>query len=373
VIGLSMSAIDTLHFRDSTPFAPSLTSPEHHSGQFPPHPTTVVGALRAMFARSRGWQRGPWGQDIKAVLGDGPNLGDLKFDGPYLLRDGEPLYAVPAHVLGVTENGSWRPHTLLRPGAPVLCDLGEAVRLPEPARSPQPGVRLSPGPSHWLTRTGFEAVLRGELPGEKEVVAAKDLWGDEHRVGIQRDNSTRTVLEGMLYTSRHVRPRPDVSLGVHITGLPDDWLPQGDRSMAAPLGGEGRWAEVRRWSGNARCHAPVSENTKDILVVALTPIDADESLIRPGAVIPELADARIVSACLPRAERVGGWASTGGAGRPQPLTDILPAGSTLFCEVDEPKRLATLLTAEPLQIGRRCEWGFGVIAIGLWPDNEESR
>ncbi|MBX6751407.1 MAG: hypothetical protein IRY85_17380 [Micromonosporaceae bacterium] len=368
-----MSAIDTLHFRDSTPFAPTLTSPEHHSGQFPPHPTTVVGALRAMLARSRGWRRGPWSSDIMAVLGNGPDLGLLTFDGPYLLREREPLYPVPAHLLGTDDNGSWQPYTLLRPGSPVHCDLGEAVCLPAPARSLQPGIRVSPGTGHWLTRAGFEAVLRGQLPDQKEIVAAKELWADEDRVGIQRDNQTRTVVEGMLYTSRHVRPRPGVDIGVHITGLPDDWLPPADASLAAPLGGEGRWVEVRRWSGDARCHTPVSERTNEITVVALTPIDAGEDLIRPGAVIRELGDVKVVSACLPRAERVGGWASTGGPGRPLPLVDILPAGSVLFCEIDEPERLATLLTAEPLRIGRRREWGFGVVAIGLWPDIEESR
>src|SRR5690606_25751803 len=155
-----------------------------------------------------------------------------------------------------------------------------------------------------------------------------------------------TVQEGMLYTSRHVRPHPNVDIGIHIHGLPDDWLPPEDGSVAAPLGGEGRWAGVRRWSGDAPCHTPSSEDTTQVLAVAHTPIDAGEELIRPGAMIPELGNTRVVSACLPRAERVGGWASTGGVSRPQPLTDILPAGSTLFCEVKDSERLATVLTAE---------------------------
>jgi len=371
VIGLRMSAIDTLHFRDSTPFAPTLTSPEHHSGQFPPHPTTVVGALRAMLARARGWRGGPWSPDIMTVLGDGPKLGNLRFDGPYLLRDGEPLYPVPAHLLGMNENGSWQPHTWLRPGPPVTCDLGEAVRLPEPAHPREQCVPWKPGTGYWLTRSGLEAVLRSELPGKDEVVAAKDLWSDEHRVGIQRDNRTRTVMEGMLYTSRHVRPRPTIEIGVRISGLPDDWLPPAEESLAAPLGGEGRWVEVRSWSGDARCHVRVKETS--ITIVALTPVDAGDELIRPGAVIPELAGAEVVSACLPRAERVGGWARTGGPGRPQPLVDILPAGSVLFCEVKDLEPLTATLAAGVPRIGRRSEWGFGAVAIGVWPTTKEPK
>lgn len=364
--GLRLAATDTLHFRESAPFAPTLTSPEHHSGQFPPHPTTVVGAMRAMLARAQGWHGGDWSPSIKAVLGDGPDLRALSFDGPYLLRDGEPLYAMPAHLLGAIEAGTWLPRTLLHPGGPALCDLGDKVRLPQPVTPLPHGVRWEPGTGWWLTRAGMVAALRGELPADTEVVSTKDLWRDEHRVGIQRDDTTRVVQEGMLYTSRHVRPFDNVEIGVRIDGLPEDWRVGEDQALAAPLGGEGRWAGVRPWAGDPRVPSPITETSERVAVIAVTPIDAGTGLDQPGTVIAELG-ATIVSACLPRAERVGGWDSTQGRGRPSPLRNILPAGSTFFCEIADAERFATAVTGGTPRVGQRQEWGFGAVALGVWP------
>jgi CRISPR-associated protein Cmr3 len=370
MIGLQLSAVDSLYFRDSTPHAASLTSPEHPGGSFPPHPGTVVGAIRAWLARGQGWNRGPWPAGLTRVLGVGhgpDDLGTLRFDGPYLLFRGEPLYALPAHLVGEQKGGCWEPRAALRPGPPVRCDLGEAVRLPSGADGS--GVRLVPGEDRWLTRAGMTAVLRGGVPEPGDVVRSDELWSDDPRVGIERDRTTRTVREGMLYTSRHVRPARDVTIGLRLGGVPDGWLERCGATV--PLGGEGRWADQRPWDGDAR--PPDVVAGRRVLVVALTPIDAGDELYRPGGKIAELGDATIVSACLPRVARIGGWASRGGRGAPLPLRSILPPGSTFFCEVADPDGLreAVRRADGPPQIGEWQKWGYGVVAIGAWPDTVE--
>lgn len=366
-VGLALSPIDTLFFRDSRAYAVVSTSAEQLGGQFPPYPTTVVGALRAWLARGNGWSgRGRWGPAVADVLGDGygpDSLGRISVDGPYLLRDGEHLYPMPAHVVGTGEGPHWVPKGQLRPGTPVRCDLGEAVRLPVADSTDE---NLAPGSGWWLTRAGMATVLRGESPDENDRVFASTLWSVEERVGIARDDDTRTVQERMLYTSRHVRPKRNVSIGVRVGGVPTDWWAR--CSSAVPLGGEARWAEQLPWGGDAHLEPQLSQRREGVTVVALTPIRAGDEYVRPGVRIPELGGATIVSACLPRAERAGGWASTGERAGPRAMSNVLPAGSVLFCEVSDLDALRAAVVAAdgPVRVGGWQRWGFGAVALGVW-------
>ena len=62
MIGVDLQPVDTWFFRDSTPFTMGKAPQENVGSVFPPHPATVVGAIRAALARSRGWDgRGRWG------------------------------------------------------------------------------------------------------------------------------------------------------------------------------------------------------------------------------------------------------------------------------------------------------------------------
>ena len=381
MIGIGLHAVDTWFFRDGTPFTAESAPQENVDSLFPPHPPTVVGALRAALAYANDWNGAvPWPPPIREVLGDGPDLGVLRFCGPFVLRNEHPLFPAPRHVLG-TKNGreGWVPADFLRPGPPVTCDLGNDVRLPETAAARQDSERLEVGSGHWLTRDGMNAALLGRCPSTSEVVSSECLWNAEPRIGLARDGTTRTALEGMLYSTRHVRPRRGVSLGMRIAGLPADWKPPFGR--LSPFGGEGRLAECREWKADIELHARLDwhalldriVDAREVVLVALSPLDIDEEL-RLGKVFDEIGGARVVSACLDRPQRIGGWDSR--VRRPLPLRSVLPPGSTLFCELPDPERFADAATAGDglARIGSRREWGFGLVALGTWPDSlEESR
>ena len=400
---LRLEPVDTWFFRDGTPFTMGAAPQENVESLFPPHPVTVAGALRAALARSRGWNGlGRWPQALCDILGDGPDhLGRLLLDGPFLLREGHPLFRAPRHLLGFVagngagagsgENGSgtWRPSALLHPGPPVVCDLGGAVRLPILAAS-QPGraesrpvpERLVPADGSWLTGEGLDSVLRGSLPARSEVVPDHRLWSDEPRIGLERDGDARTAREGMLYSTRHVRPHRGVSLGIRVAGLPSDWTPVG---QLLTLGGEGRLAECREWAGAANVAFDVPsaeiEASGKVTIVALTPLDLSTEACLGRETFPvsslerDRIRLRVVSACLDRPQRVGGWDSV--ARRPLPLRSVLPSGSTLFCEVDDPAgldsgALANITAADGLvRVGSRQKWGFGLVALGVWPTPQE--
>ncbi|MCY4369397.1 MAG: hypothetical protein OXF41_08230 [bacterium] len=378
MIGVQIHPVDTWFFRDGTPFedTPWLTV----ESLFPPHPPTMVGALRAAVARENGWNgQGSWSPEIREVLGDGPDdLGRISFDGPFLLRDGQRLYRAPRHLLGVIEDGLWHPKALLGPGGPVQCDLGE-VRLPQLSRPNDENEQLVPGRDQWLTVSGMNRVLADELPDAREVVPSRHLWKSEQRIGLQRDVKTRTAREGMLFSSRHARPAPGVSLGARITGLPPIWTPPSwgsSKGQVTPIGGESRLGAVRGWDPVSDVESSYRSNrTRDrFAVVALTPLDVDSAVYLGGARLAELAGARVVSACMDRPLRIGGWDSRNNFG-PLPIRSVLAPGSVLFCEIDSlqpPEVMVSTIGEGPVRIGARTRLGFGLVALGVWPGHEEN-
>ncbi len=384
MIGVQLQPVDTWFFRDGTPFTKESAPQENVSSLFPPHPPTVVGALRAALASARGngWTgQGEWPPGICDVLGDGPeNLGLLSFVGPVLLRDNAPLFRAPRHLLGSTDDACWRPRIFLRPGPPVMCDLDDATQIPEVSGTTGEIEKLKTGDACWLTRAGMSAVLHGRRPCPDDMIPDCCLWSDESRVGLERDNTKRTAREGMLYSNRHIRPLRGVSLGVQIAGLPQGWTPPFGELI--PLGGESRLAECQAWNADLALETDMEKikATGKATVMALSPMELAEEICRGAKPIDDLGGARVVSACLDRPLRIGGWNSL--ARRPLPLRSVLPSGSVLFCEVDDPERFAESMAAGDelprmtsgnalARIGSRREWGFGLVAVGSWPDEQE--
>ena len=372
MIGIQLVPTDTLFFRDGTPFSAG-DPPQPGVGRlFPPHPTSVAGAIRATLARCNGWDgQGRWPASLNAILGDGPeDLGKLAFDGPFLLRNDQPLFPAPRHMVGSTVAAEWTPRAFLRPGSGVTCDLGDGVRLPRAPSAEDVLEDRRPADDHWLTQDGMQAALRGVLPTSAEIVSARALWREELRIGLERDGGTRTAREGMLYTTRHVRPLRAISLCVRITGIPGEWkIPV---NGLARLGGESRFVELRTWSGDVTIDMPWTriEASKKVMVMALTPLDLDKA-VYPGNQLDVSSDTRIISACLAGSQRIGGWNSLNRS--PLPLRRVLPSGSALFCEVGDPATLRTSVKANGglMRVGLHQAWGFGRAALGIWPDESE--
>ena len=372
--GVRLAPVDTLFFRDGTPFSAGAAPQDGVESLFPPHPVSVAGAVRAALARCNGWNgQGRWPEELDAVLGSGPDdLGALSLDGPFLLRCDQPLFRAPRHLLGANQSGAWTPRALLRPGRETDCDLRERVRLPEAPQADGPTARLRTGDDWWLTAVGLETVLRGGLPSGADAVSSRTLWAAEPRIGLERDDATRTAQEGMLYSTHHVRLERDIALGVRVVGVPAGWRwPFG---LMVPLGGESRLAECRRWDGGARfpSHEAVSGSGR-MAVIALTPLDLDADVCRGRRPLDGPGEARVVSACLRRPQRIGGWDSL--ARRPLPLRSVLAPGSVLFCEAADPVRFLEAIadTEGQPRIGARQPWGFGRVAFGVWPGDTEVR
>ena len=335
--------VDSWMFRDGRPFDQNDAGAAEARSIFPPWPPTAIGAFRAAV-----WQ-GPLDGDWKSeILGDGTDwqqagtLGPLSFGPQILLRDGKPLYPAPLNLL----RGRDGELTLLRPGPAQECDLGEQVRLPEPDKRLEGAKTLD---EHFLTASGMEKVLRGEVPDKDDLVKLDAIFTREERVGIAINPETRRVIDGALYMASHVRPKPGISLAMRCAGLMEGHAPGG----LIALGGEHRAAEIVKGAAVALPQGPAPREGR-LLVVALSPVVL-EHLPGPGEALAGLG--RVVSACLGRPVRIGGWDSQGR--RALPLKLALPAGSVWFLE-------GAAEGVAPAAIGLATDWGFGAIVTGRW-------
>lgn len=359
---------DSLFFRSGIPFNQDDPGQARAESVFPPSPMTVVGALRAAFARKQGWSGiGRWEKNIVSILGDRDELEGIRFHGPYLIRDRVRLFPAPRFLVGrkrAGDNGktAWTDIERISPDAESLLDtdIGAAIALPT---GPSHNRKLIPLDGAWLTPDGMIRVLSGDVPGDSDVVDRSSLWSMEPRVGIGRDNAKRTAKAGQLYAATHVRlhereyPEGRIRIAAGVEGLPADWQP----ANPIPLGGEHRMAwveEVDEISGSPlRIEKATIPGSRIGVAILATPAYAQSEWMQPGGRLGPEISGTIVSACIGKADPVGGWDSLSG---PKPLSPTLAPGSAWFLKRDD----AWSASDATPSIGIRTNWGFGEVLLG---------
>jgi len=355
--------LDSWFFREARAF--DTSGSQELSSLFPPPVRTVAGAIRTLIGEAQDvdWERfaqaGEY-PDLKQQIGVDHDLGLLKITGPYPLWKGERLYPVPLHLLAKAGE-----YVFLKPGDPVACDLGK-VRLPKLEKS-LPGAK--PLDTAWLNGADLQRVLSHESP--KTVYHAKDLYDTEPRLGIARNHAQRTVAEGLLYQTRHVRPRFELAMGATVRGIAPELHP--DRGVIR-FGGEGRAGAVTVADASPQLPTP-QVNGQNLLLMLLTPADFGGGWLLPGFEPDMEGDIKVWrgrvhgvelmlhSAVLGKAAREGGWDLL--HQRPRPVVSLIPAGSVYFCTVaGDPKAAIDALHGQ--HTGHDTALGRGELAVGLW-------
>ncbi len=340
-------ALDSLFFREAKPFNSGESG--FLDSQFPPTAQTMAGVIRSAIAEARGVDWRCFHQDaqpdIAALIGkDADDSGALSFAGPCPVKDEARLYPLPLHLLYSSKEDAWG---RLAPSKTELkTDMGEQ-RLPEVVKSSPEGAKSL---AHvWLDEVALDQVLQGKYPATFHGEAT--LFTAELRTGIGRDNYQRSVHESMLYFTRHLRLQEGISLAVDVDGA-DDVKP----AEMLRLGGEGRMAKLR--VSDSRPASFHHHHGETAILVLLTYGDFG------GRSGPLLKGIDIVSACLGKAVREGGWDYK--RKRPKLLKSLVPAGSVYFVRESEAGAIARLGT----HIGNRTNFGYGEIAVGIWEDEQ---
>lgn len=387
-ISIQFTPLDTWFFREARPHG-SVGNSELGS-VFPPPVRTLLGAVRtlmgdAWFARHGSGEHKDWrsfasNPALQALIGFGDDLGPLRVTGPFLQKDGQRLYPAPANLM-VKEQGDKAHYFLLDLGAPVHCDLGR-VHLPcfpKQVNGLKETVGSKPAEKHWLTPQGYTAVLAGIAPQEKDVLAAKDLFTEEPRLGIGRDNHRASVQEGLLYQTRHLRLQSGVSVEIELHGIADPSLLPAHTVLR--LGGEGRAAALQTTASHAAAklpHTALGDKLRTLALYALTPSPCAPDVpagIPAGFVrsqhqgydcwTGQLAGQtlRVLAVACQRPLREGGWDLAQHQARP--VQSLLAPGSVRYVQSDAPISAATLqaLTAQTDASGR------GLFVAGKLPQN----
>lgn len=383
----TFEALDTLFFRDGNPMNAGESG--WLQSQFPPTGQTLQGAIRAAIldelgANIKAFQNGEIclenGESLKEEIGDASSIGNLNLTGPFLQKDEQLLLPAPLDLI----KNSQDVFSLLVPAdAPIECDMG-LVRLPEP-RKPGSGYKALDG--NYLSHQTMEYLLNGDTDQIKPdhlIPLTADKPDDENaltdrepKIGLARNNQTRTNIEGMLFAIAPIRPRAGIKLILDVKGLKKGRLKCGQ--FAYKLGGEGKLAKI---SIPEQCQdmkfpsCVLNELAKTIqFKMILTtpghmqnggwlPFDC-ESTENINGWLGGIKNCQliIVSACIGKPLKIGGWDLKNH--RSRPLQSFIPAGSVYFCEA-KPDQIENIKALHNSKIGHLTEYGYGHILIGKW-------
>jgi CRISPR-associated protein Cmr3 len=286
------------------------------------------------------------------------------------MQSEELLFPMPRHVVGYSVAGRFQPVVLLEPSrAPVLTDCGEIALpvLPVDWRdrlADQPGLKDAhrkpppePAGDLYVTRTGMSKILSGHVPDADDCRRRSDLFAHENRVGIRRDESTRTTGQGDLYSPRYVRLQRDVSLLMAIRGVPMGWkLPS-----LMPLGGESRLAGVEMLR-TAPALPQASGSTSVATVTSVTPTRFRGPWwgAGPGDDAARLGggrNGRVTTVALDRPRMIGGWDSR--SRQPLPLAPFTPAGTVWWFDDAQHSDTGIIQLGDTLQ----TKYGHGLAFV----------
>lgn len=387
--------LDTWFFREARGFETS--GHNELSSLFPPPARTVAGAIRTLIGEQHDvdWSRFRTDDQyasLRDLIGDGDSLGHLQLRGPYPLWNGERLYPAPLHLLG--KDGDYR---FLEPGEAVTCDLGP-VRLPRIRQDNAGTLRgAKPLEGHWLRPEDLQLVLAGKPP--ERIISPSELYDEEPRLGIARDYQRRTGQDGLLYQTRHLRPREGLAIGAETRGLSADQclkpgvirfggegrpsaislIDQPPGRLAAPKAGGQRLllmlltpADFGQASddsdsasvGSVRASHGAGQASTRWLPPGFKPIERDGERIWQGE-IQGLEGIRLTIECavLGKAVREGGWDLA--RQRPRPVRSLVPAGSLYFCTL-EGDPASAIPRLHGAHIGQDTALGRGELAVGIW-------
>jgi CRISPR-associated protein Cmr3 len=377
---LVFKATDTLFFRESRP----MEAQGELQSVFPPPVRTLAGAVRTLIGNHMcvDWNKfsdkptDPTCQNLRKIIGFSEDLGELSFQGAWLMHENQRLFPSPLHLMKKDSAEAFTKLCLDKETA--CCDLGKKVRLAKLEDKDRGAKALD---NTWLSQAAMQAVLNGELPKFADLKPEKDLFERESRLGIARNYQTRTVHEGALYQTSHIRPHRSVAIALDIEGLPKDFPKQ----SLLRLGAEGRSASVEQTETKQQT-LQIPKGIKDkFSLYLLTPLqrgDTPNEELLPSfkKIDPEKegectywqgvingVSLKLYGAITGKMQREGGWDMANH--QPREVSNLIPAGSVFFCElVDTTNPQDTLNKLHLKQHGAMTNYGYGQFAVGIWKD-----
>lgn len=351
----------------------------------PPWPSVAAGAIRSRMLVDDGVDLASFGRNQieHPALGTPEKPGSFTLTGFYLARKiadkTEVLLAAPADlVISATSAAcaSGSPELDISCLSPQVVNLPSSYPLPMSPVLAQGAKRSKPESGYWLTQSGWEQYLRGDMPAAEQLLHSSQLWSFDARVGIGMSTATGSVEEGKLFSAQAVAMRPGVGFLAIVSGA----VPPAEGLLR--FGGDGRAASIENTSMTMPQpdYAAISEAGR-CRIVLTSPGLFPEGWMLPGSndeqrvTLPGGITAKLVSAAVPRAETLSGWDLA--KWQPKPAQRVVPAGSVYW--LDELAASAEALSklvenglwGEPCEDTARRAEGFNRISLAVWANDKK--
>lgn len=261
---INFQQIDSWFFRESRPHG--SVGANALSSVFPPPTRTLMGAIRSQigyqyFANnpSYSWDDLDNLPQLQAVIGNANHLGSLQPKGVFLQQqiNDQTTYFLPApsNICSKAEDNK---HHFIAFGLtpePYQTDIGkiQLPTLPDKVDGLIDSRGFKPLENTWISTKVWQAILNGDISQvnklSSQIYQLEDFMTGEYRLGIELQTPYRSIKEGQLYQTTHLRLNTDVSIFMPVQ-YDDEHLQQlnvdiVNKKSLVRLGGEARMASVQ--------------------------------------------------------------------------------------------------------------------------------
>lgn len=354
----------------------------HGAALMPPWPSLAAGAIRSRMLTDAGINFEAFASGNPAianaqladVLGTPAEPGSFRIAAFTLARRTDsgidPCFPLPADVV-VTDKelGGAR---YLQPMAiePVLQCSAPLSHLPV-LRTDKPGKAVG---GLWLNGQGWQAYVNGQQLTKEHLLRSSKLWQTDPRLGIALDNGRGTAQTGMLYTAETVAFCEKTGFIVAVQGASGATTKHG----LLRFGGDGRGATISECVWNVpQPEWQRIEREKRFRLILATPGIFEQGWRLPGLEVDNSwygdgYSARLVAACVNRADTVSGWDLA--ERRPKPAQRTAPTASVYWFDefngsTETLRKLANegLWGNQPYPDRSRKAEGFNNVFLATWP------
>ncbi|MEM4094745.1 MAG: type III-B CRISPR module-associated protein Cmr3 [Thermoplasmatales archaeon] len=366
-----ITPFDVILFRSSRPFSKGENSIAQQ-GEITPLP--FAGSIRSKFLSLKAngdipfdWYDTKKHSEFKEaieIIGTPTTEGKIRFFGSYFLDpSGEELFSSPNDL--VKSEFDKNRKLLLKPST---SDIFGTTDIYPVMPGPEGSFYIKEHEDEFITRSGLEKYLKGEIPNSDAFVSKSRVFFEERRVGIELDKNKKTTKEGMLYSIEYIRLSEGYSFSVWINdsyGLPTKGL--------LKIGGEGRSASYEIINNEKLTFSEiiqeVNKSRRFKLYLSTPAIFLGENNKSVCSPIPERLEeklgvsVKLISMIPGKPIRLGGWDMA--INKQKPLRYGVRSGAVYFYEIKEGEIDENI--EMPLMLSDIDPWlGLGSGFIGRW-------
>lgn len=348
---IKIDAFDTLYFREGKPF--TMGSETWGIGIFPPYPSMLYGALRSVYFSYNA-------DFLKYANTENDPTKGLKITGIYLTRKDDVYFPFPFDCAQEKEAKNKKDKNKFIILKPTKCSV--VSNCPSTHISiPEGNVKIENTAGAWIDKISLEAYLNSNHVNIA-LTEFDSLVISEPKIGIGRNNLTRTAQDSMLYRVAMKR-MIETSIVVEFEGLnlPEQGL--------IKFGGEGRPVHYETINDNMIPKLPEQMgkvfklylSTPAIFEKGWLPKWIDENTLEGQYDGLRL---KLITASIGRVIYIGGFNMK--LKEPKPMKRAVPAGSIYYFEIIEDKQ-----NLSPVELfhGKAIsditpEQGFGIVYVG---------